>query len=235
MKTADTPHSACRAGGSERTHPALPCPAHDLPAHAFLCQPGPGTAAFLAWLGWKQGQEEATLRPALWGCWTEGEIPRGRTLCLSPVPECPPGSCSGKLWLAGGCLHRQHRARRDGARPVSATKEKKQTQSLIFFNPSAILSCHFAEVGALAAMASMKCRYAPGVLCSTHAARSLRVGETPVGSHVDKLPRSMPARPGRGILGFGSQAPQKHVSPRPLGFPSPVFSMAPTSVEREAG
>lgn len=89
MKTVDTLHYACYVSGSKHMHPALPCPTRDLPVHAFLCQPGPGTRAFLVGLGWKLGQEEATLRPALWGCRTEGEETRGHTLCLSHVPECP--------------------------------------------------------------------------------------------------------------------------------------------------
>lgn len=137
---------------------------------------------------------------------------QGHTLCLLHVPECLRDSCSEKHWWDGGCLHRQHHARRAGAGPVSATKKKTQIIIIFFFTPFEILSCGFAEVGALAAMASAKCRYTLGVLCSAHTSRSLCVGEIPVDSNMGMLPCSTSGRPQRRILGFKRQVSQKHVS-----------------------
>lgn len=90
-------------------------------------------------------------------------------------------------------------------------KEKKN-QTIFIFNSSEILSCCFAEVDALAAMASAKCRSAPGVLCSAHVPLSLHVREIPVDSHLGMLPCSTSARPRRRILGFECRVSQKHVS-----------------------
>lgn len=92
-------------------------------------------------------------------------------------------------------------------------KEKKPRLLLLFFFiPFEILSCCFAEVGALAAMASAKCCYTLGVLCSAHTSRSLCVGEIPVDSNMGMLPCSTSGRPQRRILGFKRQVSQKHVS-----------------------
>lgn len=74
MEAADTLHYARCVSGSQHMHLPLSCPTRDLPARAFLCQTGPGPRPFLVWLGWKEGQEEATLRPA-----PPGLLDRGRS------------------------------------------------------------------------------------------------------------------------------------------------------------
>lgn len=74
-------------------------------------------------------------------------------------------------------------------------QRKKNSDFFFFFNSSEILLCCFAEVNALAALASAKCRSAPDVLCSAHVPLSLHVREIPVDSHLGMLPCSTSARP----------------------------------------
>lgn len=97
--------------------------------------------------GFQAGDEQGRAVPcAFCMCQTAGQQPPGRA-----------------CWWVSGC---RGSTRRGGLWPRLLRLQRKKKKNLFFFEPSEILSCCFAEVGACAAPCSLKNCPALGLLCS---------------------------------------------------------------------
>lgn len=119
-----------------------------------------------AWLG---ARARRSIAPATPGAARPGISEAGLHLVPSAVPDCGAAAAPGRAcWRVSSWCESTTRG---GLGPWLLQLQRKK--EIVFFGPSEILSCCFAEVGACAALCLLKSRSALGVLRSAHRPHNL--------------------------------------------------------------